>query len=74
MQRVHERLTDCLVQDCRGEWQVSRLRSLTGTRTSSSDLLRNRCTNRTRKAPLGELGRNVPGKLLQEEGSEHGYT
>ena len=31
MQRVNERLPDRLVQDCRGEWKVSRLRSLAGT-------------------------------------------
>ncbi len=74
MQRINERLADRLVQDCRGKWKVSRLRSLAGTRASSSDLIRNRCTDRTLKAPLGELGRNVSGKLLQDEGSEHGYT
>ena len=74
MQRVNERLADRLAQDCRREWKMSRLRSLAGTRASSSDLLRNCCADRTRKAPLGELGCNVSGKLLQDEGSQHGYT
>ena len=72
MQRVHERLADRLVQDCRREWQVPRLKSLAGTRSSRSDPLRNRGTDRTRKACSCELGRNVSGKLMQDEGSQYG--
>lgn len=71
MQCVHERLTNRLVQDCWREWKVSRLRCQVGTGASSGDLLRNHCTYRGRETYSSELGRNVSGKLLQDEGPQY---
>src|SRR2546423_783611 len=73
MQRVHEGLANRLVQRCLLKRKPPRQLDLVGLCAEASNLARKRCTDRPGNTPQCELGRNVTGKLLQDECPQHSH-
>src|SRR3989442_2711617 len=73
MQRVHEGLANRLVQRCLLKRKPPRQLDLVGLCAEASNLVRKRCTDWPGNAPLCKLGRNVAGKLLQDECPQHSH-